>query len=231
MIIILNLKIKDLDLLIDMKIKRNNKKIYIRPRYPNIVKITTPIFLAKSKLEEILIKDYEFIKKIVLSAPNEITSNTIHLFGKEFKLQIETSSSKNSVEIHENTIYIYATRCGEIPTQDIINKFYMVNLEKFVEKELDEAKNKLAINFNITVKYKNVKTYFGQCIPKRRIVTFSTKLAKYQPIYIKSVIYHELAHFYYINHNKEFYSLLEKVFPGYLKLQKELKRIKFLDIY
>ena len=65
MIIIINLKINDLDLMIDIIIKKNNKRIYIRPKYPNLVKITTPIKLSISKLEEILLKNYDFIKKVV----------------------------------------------------------------------------------------------------------------------------------------------------------------------
>lgn len=216
--------------MIDIIIKKNNKRIYIRPKYPNLVKITTPIKLSISKLEDILLKNYDFIKKVVQSAPLKLSSNKLHFFGKEYNIEIKPSL-KNYIELNNDAIYIYAKSNDEITIKAIINKFYTENLKKFVEKEIAEAKNKLGILFNLTIKYKNVKTYFGQCMPKRKIVTFSTKLAKYDEIYIKSVIYHELAHFYYLNHGKDFYLLLESVFPGYMKTHKELKRIKFTDIY
>lgn len=222
-------KINDLDLFIDIVIKKCNKKIYIRPKKPNIVKITTPIRLAKSKIEEILNKNYEFIRS-VLSAPDVTKENVLHLFGKKYNLNI-ISHFENKYEIINDTIYIYAKSLDEITIKSVINKFYKIELEKFVASELIDAKNKMNISFDILIKYKNVKSYFGQCMPKRRVVTFSTILAKYKPIYIISVIYHELAHFYYLNHNKDFYSLLESKMPGYKRLNKELKKIKFIDIY
>ena len=45
-----------------------------------------------------------------------------------------------------------------------------------------------------------------------------------KPEEVDMVIVHELCHFRYANHSKEFYALLEKYIPNYREIQKELKK-------
>ena len=104
-------------------------------------------------------------------------------------------------------------------------------LKKIVENNIEKIKNDMNINFPICIEYKNVKTFYGECIPKRKKLIFSLKLAKYDPIFIYYVIYHELTHFYYSNHQDDFYNLIESKFPNCKKIQHELRKIKYTDRY
>lgn len=228
MICILNLKINDLDLLVDVVIKKRNKRIYFRPKTPNIVKITTPIKLTESKIKDYLTKYYDFIKRSFEITPSN--TNVLHFLGQSYNLNI-IIDKKPRVMVMEDTIYIYAQNQDEITIKRAVDLFYTLELAKIVENNIASIKKEMNLNFEIDFEYKKVKTYFGECFPKKRRVILATKLAKYDIKYILSVIYHELAHFYYMNHSLEFYNYLESVFPNYRKTQKELKKIKFGDIY
>ncbi|MBQ3253952.1 MAG: DUF45 domain-containing protein [Acholeplasmatales bacterium] len=230
MINIYNLKIKDLDLEINLIIKRNNKKIYIRAYKPNIIKITTPLNLSKSKVEEYLKNNYDFIKKVLNKETLPLNSNEIHFLGRPYKL-VTIQDKKNKVDINQDTIYIYAKSLDEITIKSLIHKFYKSELKKIVESNINTIKKEFNITFDIVFEYKNAKTYFGECFSRRKKVILATRLAKYEYVYIISVIYHELAHFYHQNHGAEYYKLLESVFPNYKEVQKSLRRIKFRDIY
>ncbi|MGM9969565.1 MAG: M48 family metallopeptidase [Anaeroplasma sp.] len=200
----------------------------MRIKKPNIVKITTPIKLSESKIKEYIIKNYEFIlKSLLVSSPNY---EFLHFLGKEYRFKV-IIDLKPRVEINEDFIYIYAQNDNQRTIQRAVDLFYTTALSNIVETNIDEIKNKFNIKFDISFGYKNVRSYFGECFPKRRNVILATRLAKYDLKYILSVIYHELAHFYYMNHSDVFYNFLENIYPNYRKVQKELRRIKFLDIY
>ena len=217
----------DLNLDIQIILKPKNKKIWIRIIKPNILKITTPVRLNNNDIYKYVSKNYSYIKK-VLNEKEEIKEDVIHLFGYEYKLK-EELSNLDDIKIENQNIIIYH-KINSNP-KDILYSFYNLKLKEFVSNYLDEAKRKLNIDDDIIFEYKDVKTYFGECFYKRGKIILASKLAKYEAIYILSVIYHELAHFHYHNHQASFYNLLEKVFPDYKYYQHNLRKIKYRDIY
>lgn len=220
-----NIKYKDLDLMIDIIIKRSNRRIYLKVIKPNIIRITTPINLTNSKILEFIETDYNFIKKH-LNKKEMIKENILHLFGKVYQLKLIEDKIEYAY-YDESNIYIHYKNLEHI--KKIVSSFYNQMLKKYIDLNIIEAKKNMNINYDLKINYKDVKTYFGQCRPKTKELTFSSKLAKYDNILILSVIYHELAHFYYLNHQEGFYRLLEKVFPNYKYYQKKLRSTKYND--
>ena len=66
------------------------------------------------------------------------------------------------------------------------------------------------------------KTRFGSCSSKKTI-SFSCFLLLYPPEAVDYVVVHELAHLKYMNHQKEFYRLIEQLMPDYKKHRALLK--------
>ncbi len=174
-------------------------------------------------------KHYRFIKRC-LNQEAKVFSNSIHLFGKEYELIKEYSDIRRMV-LFGDKVYLYTDTEDKNINQQIANQFYYENLSYFVNNHIEKAKQDMGIKFPITIQYKQVKTYYGECLPKRRIVIFQLSLAKYDEISILSVIYHELCHFYYQNHQSSFYKRLEEVFPSYRDIQARLRRTKYNDAY
>ena len=83
-------KIRDLDLYVNVILKPRNRRIYIRVKENNIINITTPIKLDNKKIEKYLNNSYDFIKKTIekMNVKEEIKiSNKLHLFGQEYEIK------------------------------------------------------------------------------------------------------------------------------------------------
>lgn len=72
------------------------------------------------------------------------------------------------------------------------------------------------------IRIRNIKYAWGTCSANRNI-TINYNLIKYSKEAIKYVILHELCHLKYMNHSKEFWSLVEKYMPKYKQVKKEFK--------
>lgn len=221
------IQVKDLDCAVNVIIKRSNRHIYLRVR-ENMLWITSPASLSDEFIKDMILKNYDMIVKALCIPPSE--SGRLHFFGKDYPLEI-IGSAFNLVEPLQDKIIIHTKKKENSHIQKLVSLFYAKELSKFVEKNLPPIKSAFHLNEEITFAYKNVKTYFGECFPKRRHIILATKLAKYEPGYILSVIYHEMAHFYYQNHSMQFYSLLEQVYPNYRQVQKSLRKIKYNDMF
>lgn len=228
MIFIKRFQYLDIDCNVYVTIKRSNKRIYLRVKNGDIY-FTSPIKLTDDYILNMVKTNYNSIFKAIKKAPPTKT-NKLHLFGYEYNVIIN-KSDYNKVYLIDDEIHIYTKKIDEAYLSRLVHLFYANRLSQFVEKNIDEIKNKFNIGFNITLQYKNVKTYYAKCYSKKHHIIFSTNLCKYDEFYILSVIYHELAHFFHQNHGMQFYNLLEQKFPNYKKTQSNLRKIKYNDIY
>lgn len=75
------------------------------------------------------------------------------------------------------------------------------------------------------IKFRKMKTQWGNCHPSRKILTFNTRLAYAPPECVEYVVAHEFAHFLQPNHSALFYAELEKVMPDWKERRRKLKNI------
>ena len=69
---------------------------------------------------------------------------------------------------------------------------------------------------------RKMKTLWGSCSPHRGVVTFNQYLTKATPACIEYVVLHELVHFLYPNHGKQFYDFLSNYMPDWKARKKVL---------
>ena len=74
------------------------------------------------------------------------------------------------------------------------------------------------------IKITSAKTRHGSCSGKNSLC-FSYRLMRYPKAAVDYVIVHELAHIKHKNHQKEFYTLIEKYMPDYKEREKLLKTV------
>lgn len=77
-----------------------------------------------------------------------------------------------------------------------------------------------------TVQIRKMKTLWGSCSANRNVVTFNQYLIKAKPACVDYVVLHELVHFIYPNHSKQFYDFLSIYMPDW----KERKRMLDMDV-
>ncbi len=222
--------INDLLIEVELEVKPRNRRTYIKPRYPNKVIITSPYSISKDRMIELVKKFESYLYKHLKEKPKAIEkSDSIHVFGNKYKF-ITRNDIFDHIHVEDDNFICYI-RNENTNIKKLVDEYYYKKTKEFVEYYFDTIKKDMNLNFNINIKYKNVKTYFGECIPSKQEIIFSTRLAKYDPIYIKSVIYHELAHFYYHGHGDNFYILMDKKFPNYKRIQHEMRMKRYKDIY
>lgn len=72
--------------------------------------------------------------------------------------------------------------------------------------------------------FRKMKTRLGTNSRKTNKITLSYDLLSYSLANISSIIVHELAHYYYFDHSKNFYNEIYRHLPNYDELTKNIKR-------
>jgi predicted metal-dependent hydrolase len=75
------------------------------------------------------------------------------------------------------------------------------------------------------LRVRTMRSRWGSCDARALVVTLNSRLLRFRPEVIESVIMHELAHLKYRRHGPRFYGLLEELCPDYEELQKELAEV------
>lgn len=181
--------------------------------------------------------------------------NKIVLDNKEYEYIIQYKRIKNIyMRVKDNKIYISSPKkvsIKEIERFIIQKEKWILNVikkqEEYKNREKEiEAKRvkkytdeeflniiKVSVNkysslmnlFPNKVKIKDMKYAWGSCTSNKNI-SFNSELIYFEKEIIEYVIVHELSHLKYMNHQKEFWNLVERYIPNHKYLRKELKMYK-----
>ena len=76
----------------------------------------------------------------------------------------------------------------------------------------------------VTWRIRRMKSIWGSCHFRRRVVTYNSELARASRAHVEYVVVHELTHLKAPNHGPEFYRLMEERLPGWKALRRELNK-------
>lgn len=231
------LKIKDIEIPINIKSYKNSKsiKIYFKG---NVLKITKPKRLSIATLIKVLKEDedkiYDKYKKILASEISTVkqweNGEKIHYKGEGFEVIREyKNTSRISVKllIDQRQIIInvpknIAQELIKINVDKLMKKLLKSHTEVLIAERLPYWSKITKIDYN-EVKVRDAITRYGSCVPSKRNVYFSSRLIMLPEDKIDSIIVHELCHMKYKNHSKEFYELVSQYIPNYKEIDKWLK--------
>ncbi len=223
-------KVKEFEIICNFILDKKRRGWQIKYLKDNIFQIKSNQFMSDEKIILEMNKHYRFIKRC-LSIQKPINyEKAIHVFGLEYELII-TKSNYDGLLLLDDKAMLYTKNDTDEYNKKIVLDFYQKLLEEYILSVFDTCKYRCNIKDDIKIEYKNVKTYYGECYTKEKKIVFQKQLAKYDKNYILSVIYHELAHFYYKRHDDAFYNYLENLFPNYKRIQSNLRKTKYNDTY
>lgn len=122
-----------------------------------------------------------------------------------------------------NKIQFFKNEEGKI-ARNFSRKDYLKNKDKafsLVSERAEFYKKAHDFSFN-KIFIKNQKTRWGSCSLKRNL-NFNYKILFLPEKYRDYIIVHEMCHLKEFNHSKKFWTLVEKIFPDYLEIRKELR--------
>ena len=231
------LKIKELEIPIEIKSYKNSKsiKIYFKG---NTLEVTKPKRLSMLALIKILKDDedklYEKYKKILASEISTIkqwkTGEIFYYKGEEFTVVREYKNINRisvNLMLEQKQIIISLPKNIEqeqakIYVDKLIKKLLKSNTEVLIAERLPYWSKIMQIDYN-EVKVRDAITRYGSCMPSKKNLYFSSRLIMLPEDKADAIIVHELCHMKHKNHNKEFYDLVAKYIPNYKEIDKWLK--------
>lgn len=232
------LKIKDIEIPIDIKSYKNSRsiKIYFKG---NILRVTKPTHLSMSNVLKILKGDednlYSKYKKILDSEISTIkqwkTGEKIYYKGEEYTIMRENKKTDRismELDIKQKQIIITLPEGisqdeAKIYGDKIIKKLLKNNTEALIAERLPYWSKVTGFNYN-QVKVRDATTRYGSCMPSKKNLYFSSRLIMLPDDKVDAIIVHELCHMKYKYHDKQFYDLVATYIPNYKEIDKWLKQ-------
>lgn len=189
---------------------KNIKNVYLRVKEENVILVSANRRCKNKDIEKIIIENKEFIKKANLKIKNSLNGNKkIMYLGNELSLI-------NSDKLYIDNNYIYAK-----DYESAMEYIYSLAYDVF-KSRLDNIMNLFDNLPEFKLKIRMMKTRWGVCNKKSMSVTLNTLLITKESTLIDYVIVHELCHFKYMDHSKEFWNEVSKYYPYYKRARKEL---------
>lgn len=214
--------------------RKNVKNINLKVSIDKKVIVSIPMKMPLDKAKDFIKRKSDWIKKqqdyyddIVEQKENLTfeTGETIYLLGKQYILHI-TKDCKNNVYINNKYVEVHIKE-KFIANKEYIRKIYEKWLKNYafgIIEELVKKYYKILKKYDIKmpkIEIRKMKTRWGSCIPTNNKIIFNLNLIKSPICCIEYVILHELSHFQYKNHSKNFYNFITIFMPDW----KERKKI------
>ena len=196
-----------------------NKKDILIISAPYLIKNDSIISFVEKNIKWILNKRNSIIEKFI-----SYDENSKHLFlGKEYSLKTNYSKTPR-VDLIEKIIIVSTNEKTSVKKQIIeYRKEKSIELfEEIIYQSFLKMKDFLKVYPKLIIKESLTK--WGCCYFKENKIMLNLALTQV-PIYlIEYVVIHELTHFIYPNHSKEFHIFLQKYIPNERVYAKELKK-------
>lgn len=208
-------------------ITRKKIKNFIIRIYPDkSIKISVPYRATNEQIERFLNSKKEWIDKCLEKFDRKIEKDLLNLeyikyLGKNYK-KVIIESSEDRISVKEKKIFIYTKEKNKDYIDKILLEWKLKNLKNILNKYLEKYSSLLGKSINF-YKIKTLKSAWGINHSRNNYVVFNFLLIEKDVQAIEYVVLHELCHIFHRNHQREFWSLLEKFMPNYTEKEKILK--------
>lgn len=199
-----------------MRINDKGELIIVSNPYIPLEKIET---FVKEKVEWILKKQEKQSLKYNRIYEDANVQNYFYLYDTRLNI-VRIQSNQNKVRYDEKNLYIYYIK------EDDIHK----TIVKFIRKTCEEdfmvaVKHYYALMKDYgfafpEVKYRDMKSRWGSCTPRKKQICLNTRMLHYPKAFMEYVVLHELAHFVEPNHSASFYNVIAYYMHDYKERMK-----------
>jgi len=218
---------------IDVIIERKKiKNIRLRVLPSGIVKLSVPFGTARPWIDEYLQKKIPWIEKSLAYFKNAMDNEvetSIHsgvstrILGQQMIIMV-SSSKIYKIEQKEDYIYIQSPISDDQPALQRQYERWLQKQSKAYFLEVIDRLYPIIARHGVDkpkLQVRKMKTRWGSCSPTHNKINLNSNLYKAPPPCVDYVVLHELTHFLYPRHNKEFYEFLTMHMPDW----KERKKI------
>jgi hypothetical protein len=154
---------------------------------------------------------------------NYISGETFKYLGRQYRLKL-IESDFEEIKFLQGYICLYVTDKTDLSKKkNLINKWYKEKSENIFNEILKKVFKELKyddINFP-KIRIRNMKKRWGSFLKEKNEIFLNFELIKASKYCIEYVILHELLHYKYENHDKNFYNMMTMIMPDW-KNRKEI---------
>ena len=192
------------------------------------VHVSAPDYLTEDDVRSYVVSKWDWIirqRTVIAETPRQterqfVSGESHYLFGTRYYLKVEEISSGLSEIVIQGTKMMM--RLNKVSNRRaLMQDFYRTKLKNFLEEVISKWMVQLSIS-NFTWQIKMMKTQWGSCTKKSRILLFNLELARVPKECIEYVVVHELTHLTVPSHNRIFESLMTERLPRWREIRKQL---------
>ena len=217
--------------------RKKIKNLILKVDKDNKIILSIPNRMSLNIAKVFIQKKYLWINKVITKHNNNSyikesdsfnNDELLYLRGISYKIRI-IPANENLISIQDTYIDLYIKE-RFIQNKEYIKKVYEKWLKDFAVNEFKKYVEKycnIMSNYNIpypNVEVRKMKSRWGECFPKHNKVVFNLSLIKTPINCIEYVVVHELSHFKYQNHSKDFYGFVELFIPNWKQNRKILNK-------
>ena len=213
---------------VEYTITKKKIKNFIIRIYPDLrIAVSVPLHASSKDIENFIQSKKEWIEttlnKIEMAKENKnnFKKNTIKILGKDVEKKI-IESDLERIRLTDTSIYIYSNDIDNAKIEKKLLEWKVEKLKVILEEYLEKYTKLLNTNINY-YQIKKISSAWGIYHKKENYITFNFDLIEKDIECIEYVILHELCHIFYMNHQKNFWTLVEKYMPDYKLRRKNLK--------
>jgi predicted metal-dependent hydrolase len=208
----------DLDIQIILRKSPRAQRIQVKISKGQAVLIVPTRVATASALEFLKLNKKWLIDR--LSKQQRISfkpGSIISILGKEFTIKYNNSQTKG-VSLNDKELLI----CGNCSELEIrIKRFLASMLKRKITEIANFMGNKLGVTFN-KISIRDMSSRWGSCSSTGNL-SFSLKLIFTREEIVDYVVAHELCHLKEMNHGKNFWDLVEEIYPHWQQAKKWLR--------
>lgn len=195
--------------------KKNNKNTYIKVKDDMKIYVTTNYLATKKYIKKLLDDNHDSIKRMLTIQQKKIEKQEkFYYLGKEYDIIIMPTIEK--LTIIDNKIMV--------KSNDQLNRWYKKQMKQIFRERLDYNYRLFEEEIPYPIlKIRTMKTRWGVCNKRDNSVTLNSNLLRETIDKLDYVVIHELSHFVYFDHSKNFWQLVSKYCPEYKKIRQEMK--------
>ena len=212
----------------EYRVTKKKIKNFIIRIYPDLrIAVSVPLHASSKDIENFIQNKKEWIettlKKIEMAKENKnnLKENIIRILGKKIEKKI-IESDLERIRLTDTSIYIYSKDIGNTKIEKKILEWKVERLKVILDEYLTKYTKLLNKNINY-YQIKKLSSAWGIYHKRENYISFNFDLIEKDIECIEYVVLHELCHIFYMNHQKDFWALVEKYMPDYKARRKKLK--------
>lgn len=169
-----------------------------------------------------IIKNKEYFMRTLPEIQYEreyVSGETFKYLGRQYRLKV-IQGKDESVKCKRGFFYLYVNNKNDVEKKaQLIKGWYGEKSLRIFNQSL-EGIYKLMKKYNISkpqITIRTMKARWGSCIEAKKTILLNSELIDAPKFCIDYVILHELIHFKYGNHDKNFCKLMRAVMPDWKK--------------